>query len=100
MRGDFKDLVRGERKELRPAAAFIFIGLDPNTEFLKDTVDLDKWNSIETGASMETSVEGIFAAGDARAGSTKQITGAAGEGTTAALMIRHYLEKTQGSRGY
>ena len=49
---------------------------------------------------METSVEGVFAAGDARAGSTKQITGAVGEGTTAALMVRQYLEKTQSSRGY
>ena len=95
-----KDLQSGERKELHPAAAFIFIGLDPNTEFLKNTVDLDQWSSIKTGATLETSMEGIFAAGDARAGSTKQITGATGEGTTAALMIRQYLEKTQGSRGY
>ncbi|MDA1349410.1 MAG: FAD-dependent oxidoreductase [Chloroflexi bacterium] len=95
-----RDLKSGERRELHPAAAFIFIGLDPNTGFVEDTVDLDKWKSIKTNASMETSVEGIFAAGDARSGSTKQITGATGEGTTAALMIRQHLEKTQGSRGY
>ena len=95
-----KDLKSGERRELHPAAAFIFIGLDPNTGFVENTVELDKWKSIETNASMETSVEGIFAAGDARSGSTKQITGATGEGTTAALMIRQHLEKTQGSLGY
>ena len=49
---------------------------------------------------METNVPGVFAAGDVRAGSTKQVATAVGEGATAALMIRHYLEKAQGSRGY
>ncbi len=43
---------------------------------------------------------GVFAAGDVRAGSTKQVAAAVGEGATAALMIRQYLEKTEGSRGY
>jgi len=49
---------------------------------------------------METSLEGVFAANDARAGSTKQVASAVGEGATAALMIRQYLERTQGSRAY
>ena len=49
---------------------------------------------------METSVEGVFAAGDARSGSTKQLTAAVGEGATAALMIREYLKDAQGDRGY
>ena len=63
-------------------------------------MDRDRWGFIVTDKAMETSLEGVFAAGDARAGSTKQLTSAAGEGTTAALMIRQYLEKTEGSRGY
>ena len=95
-----KDLSTGTVEELRPGAVFIFIGLDPNTGFLRDVVDLDRWGFVTTGPTLETSVPGVFAAGDVRAGSTKQVTGAVGEGTTAALMIRHYLEESQGSRGY
>ena len=87
-------------EELFPAAAFIFIGLDPNTAFVKDVVETDKWGFITTSGTMETSLEGVFAAGDARGGSTKQVASAVGEGATAALMIRNYLEKQQGNRGY
>ena len=82
----------GESQEISPAAAFIFIGLVPNTGFLKGVVDLDDWGNIKTSPSLETNIEGIFAAGDARKGSTKQVAAAVGEGATAALMVRHYLE--------
>ena len=95
-----KDAKTGAVEELSPGAVFIFIGLDPYTGFLRGVVDLDKWGFIVTSESMETSLEGVYAAGDVRSGSTKQVTSAAGEGTTAALMIRQYLEKTEGSRGY
>ena len=95
-----KDTVSGTLDQLKPGAVFIFIGLDPNTGFLRGIVDTDKWGFIETSGTMETSINGVFAAGDVRAGSTKQVTSAVGEGTTAALMIRHHLEKTEGSRGY
>ncbi|MCH8107318.1 MAG: FAD-dependent oxidoreductase [Chloroflexi bacterium] len=95
-----KDVNTGEIEELRPGAVFIFIGLLPNTDFLRGAVDLDQWGSITTGLTLETSLEGVYAAGDARSGSTKQVASAVGEGATAALMIRQYLEKTQGSRGY
>jgi thioredoxin reductase (NADPH) len=73
---------------MRPAAAFIFIGLDPNTEFLANTVELDKQRFVKTGANLETNIPGVFAAGDMRAGSTKQVTSAVGEGATVALMVR------------
>jgi thioredoxin reductase (NADPH) len=95
-----KDVVTEETEEINPAAVFVFIGLLPNTGFVKDSVDLDQWGSIATSPTMETSLEGVFAAGDARAGSTKQVASAVGEGATAALMIRQYLERTQGSRAY
>ena len=95
-----QDRVTGENQELFPSAAFIFIGLDPNTDFVKDVVETDKWGFITTSGTMETSMEGVFAAGDARGGSTKQVASAVGEGATAALMIRNYLEKQQGNRGY
>ena len=90
----------GPALKLRHYPVFVFIGLDPNTEFLKGVVDLDQWGSINTTMTLETSSEGIFAAGDVRGGSTKQVASAVGEGATAALMIRQYLEKTEGSRGY
>ena len=95
-----QDRETGDNEELLPAAAFIFIGLDPNTDFVKDIIETDKWGFITTGGTMETSLEGVFAAGDARGGSTKQVASAVGEGATAALMIRNYLEKEQGNRGY
>ena len=94
-----KDLNTGTTDEMKPAAVFMFIGLDPNTAFLKDLVDLDERGFLKTGPTLETSLEGVFAAGDARAGSTKQVASAVGEGATVALMIRQHLESTQGSRG-
>ena len=88
-----KDLSSGATEELAPGGAFIFIGLDPNTDFLKGSVETDSRGFITTGATLETNMPGVFAAGDARAGSTKQVASAVGEGATAALMIRSYLEK-------
>ena len=95
-----KDVSTGATEELNPAAVFIFIGLDPNVDFVRGTIDLDQWGFITTSMSLETNIEGVFAAGDVRSGSTKQVASAVGEGATAALMIRQYLEKTEGSRGY
>ena len=87
-----KNVRTGETRETRPAAVFVFIGSRPNTGFLADTIDLDEAGFIVTDAMLRTSLSGVYAAGDAREGSTKQLVSAAGEGATAALMIRHYLE--------
>ena len=82
----------GEEFRWHPAGAFIFIGLDPNTGFLKGAVDLDKWGFVVTDGGFQTSMPGVFAAGDVRAGSTKQLGSATGEGIAALLMVRHYLQ--------
>ncbi len=95
-----KDSTTGEVEELHPGAVFVFIGLDPNTGFLSNLVEIDDYGFLRTFDNMQTSAEGIFAAGDARAGSTKQVASAVGEGAAAALMIRQYLEKQGGRRGY
>jgi thioredoxin reductase (NADPH) len=103
-----RDRLTGAASELHPAAAFIFIGLTPNTAPLKDTVALDEWGYILTGHDLvhhpagenaarpalpfETSLPGVFAAGDARHGSTKQVASAVGEGAAAAISIREYLK--------
>jgi thioredoxin reductase (NADPH) len=87
-----KDRATGREHAYRPAAAFVFIGLDPNTAFLKGTVDLDNWGFVLTDETFQTSLPGVFAAGDVRAGSTKQLASATGEGVTALLMTRQYLQ--------
>lgn len=73
---------------------FVFVGLKPNTEFLKDSeIELDEIGLIKTDRHLETSMEGVFASGDVRSGATAQIASAVGEGATAALSIREYLDK-------
>ena len=87
-----KDRESGETEELHPAGAFVFIGLDPNTGFVKGSVDLDDRGLIVTDMGLQTSMPGVFAAGDVRSGSTKQLASAVGEGAAAAIGIRMYLE--------
>jgi len=87
------DKTTGKTVEFETDGVFIFIGLLPNTGFLKDSgIELDEVGMIKTNVMLETSVPGVFAAGDVRSGATMQITSATGEGATAALMIRKYLE--------
>ena len=86
-----RDRATGEEQTFNPAAAFVFVGLDPNTSFLKDTIELDKGGFIVTDETLQTSMPGVFSAGDVRAGSTKQLAAAIGEGVTALLMIRQKL---------
>jgi len=74
------------------AGAFVFIGLDPNTGFLNGTLAVDERGFLTTDHMFQTNVEGVFAAGDVRAGSTKQIASAVGEGAAVAIQIRYYLE--------
>jgi thioredoxin reductase (NADPH) len=87
-----RDVTSGETIERHPAGCFVFIGLDPNTDFVKGSVDLDERGLIVTGMGLTTSVPGVFAAGDVRAGSTKQLASAVGEGAAAAIGIRQYLD--------
>ena len=87
-----KDRETGELEELHPAACFVFIGLDPNTEFVKGSVDLDDRGLIMTDMGLQTSMPGVFAAGDVRSGSTKQLASAVGEGAAAAIGIRMFLD--------
>lgn len=94
-----RDMASGAEESLPVAAAFIFIGLSPNTGFLQGIVDLDANGFITTTDTMATNIPGVFAAGDCRHGSTKQIASAVGEGATAAIMIRSFLSMGEQSRG-
>ena len=88
-----KDEATGRTTEMSPGAVFVFIGLLPNTELVRGLVELDDLGFIVTRSNLETSVSGLFAAGDCRHGSTKQVASAVGEGATVALMVREYLER-------
>ncbi|MFM8323026.1 MAG: FAD-dependent oxidoreductase [Chloroflexota bacterium] len=110
-----RDLSSGQIESVSPSAVFLFIGLEPNTAFLRDTLKLNPYGEIVTGHDLlhscspgpdveyglfngrplyafETSMPGVFAAGDVRYGSTNQIASAVGEGAAAALSIREYLK--------
>ena len=83
----------GKKVEFKTDGVFVFIGLLPNTDFLKDTkIKLDEVGLVMTNHDLETSMKGVFAAGDVRSGATMQIASAVGEGATAALRMREYLE--------
>lgn len=82
-----------KNSELEVDGIFVFVGLDPNSKFLKDSdVRLDDRGFVLTNDELETNIAGVFAAGDIRSGATMQIASAVGEGATAALKIRKYLE--------
>lgn len=87
------DKTNGQKVEFPTDGVFVFVGLDPNSKFLDGSgVELDERNFIKTDQKLMTSTAGIFVAGDVRSGATLQIASASGEGATAALMIREYLE--------
>jgi len=73
---------------------FIFVGLKPNTQFLAESgIELDEQGLIKTDNKLQTNIPGIFASGDVRSGATMQIASAVGEGATAALSIREYIDE-------
>ncbi|MFO0886819.1 MAG: FAD-dependent oxidoreductase [Candidatus Saccharimonadales bacterium] len=83
----------GQKVEFPTDGVFVFIGLLPNTGFLKDSsIDLDEVRLVKTDQHLQTNMKGVFAAGDVRSGATMQIASAVGEGATAALRIREYLD--------
>ena len=90
------DKITGKKVEFPTDGVFVFVGLDPNTKFLAGaSVELDERGFIKTDQHLMTNVLGVFAAGDVRSGATLQIASATGEGATAALMVREYLENHQ-----
>lgn len=89
------DTTTGKQVRIDTDGVFVFIGLKPNTAFLQGSgVKLDEIGMVETDGLLQTSMPGVFAAGDVRSGATMQIASATGEGATAAMTIRKYLEST------
>ena len=81
----------GSTRDQPLSGVFIFVGLEPNTAFLRGTLDLDPSGHIAVNAHLETSIPGVFAAGDIRQSSSRQLVAAAGDGATAAVNAARYL---------
>jgi thioredoxin reductase (NADPH) len=91
---EVKATKEGKPTTFETDGVFVFVGLKPNTQFLRgSSIELDEQGLIKTNAHLETNMPGVFASGDVRSGATMQIASAVGEGATAALSIREYLDK-------
>jgi thioredoxin reductase (NADPH) len=88
-------LAEGEELDMRTDAVFVFIGLRANTQAFEGTIKLDDRHFILTKDDYSTNIPGVYAAGDVRSGATWQIASAVGEGVTAAIGIRSYLDNRQ-----
>ena len=111
-----EDLTTGARESLPASALFVMIGTEPHTQWLTDSVDLDKSGYVITGSALgpearrqrpwigldrdpyllETSVPGVFAAGDVRSGSVKRVASAVGEGSIAVRLVGEHLGRQAG----
>jgi len=88
-----RDLKSGESKRLDVTGVFIEIGLVPNSESVIGLIELNKWGEVPVSCSCETTVPGLYAAGDVTNVPEKQIVVAAGEGAKAALQAHRYLQR-------
>jgi thioredoxin reductase (NADPH) len=86
-----RDVSSGEKSTLEVSGVFIAIGFRPNTGYLQGVLSLDSAGAIITNEKMETDVPGIFAAGDIRSGSIRQVVSAAGDGAVAATQAERYI---------
>lgn len=86
-----RNVVTGEESTLDVSGVFVSIGFKPNTDYLKDILPLDAAGYIVVNEKMETRIPGIFAAGDIRSGSIRQVIAAAGDGATAAIYAERFI---------
>lgn len=92
-----RNVVTGEAGTLGVTGVFVFIGLTPNSEYLRGVLPVDAGGHVIVNEWMETGVPGIFAAGDLRANSARQVVTSAGDGATAAIRADHYISDRFGA---
>ncbi|MEO1923725.1 MAG: thioredoxin-disulfide reductase [Nautiliaceae bacterium] len=85
----------GEEKELKIDGVFVFVGMKVNSQIAKGLVELNTWDEIKVDLNMQTSQKGVYAAGDVRENSVKQVVAAAGDGAVAAINATKYIEKEE-----
>jgi thioredoxin reductase (NADPH) len=88
---EIEDLITGIRNELVSDGVFIFIGMKPNIELFRDSLQLDQWGYIKSDENMKTSISDIYAVGDVTSKKYRQITTAVADGTIAAMAIAKEL---------
>ncbi|MBE9501605.1 MAG: thioredoxin-disulfide reductase [Dehalococcoidia bacterium] len=88
-----RNVKTGEKSTLEVSGVFIYVGLHPNTEFLRGLLRLDAQGHIVINEEMQTEIAGIFAAGDIRQNSPRQVITAAGDGATASLSAEKFLSE-------
>lgn len=93
---ELKSLETGKIKRIPCSGVFISVGLKPNTDFIRDLIELDKKGFVKTRANLETNVPGIFACGDVRKNLLKQVVVACGEGALAVSSAEGYINKAKG----
>ncbi|HEV8132184.1 MAG TPA: thioredoxin-disulfide reductase [Acidobacteriota bacterium] len=94
-RAFIRNVTSGERRQLDVQGVFIFIGYIPNRSYFREHLDHDTDGYLLTDSNMQTSIPGVYAAGDIRAQLVRQITTAAGDATTAAVAAEKYIENLQ-----
>jgi thioredoxin reductase (NADPH) len=89
---ELKNLETQKKQTLKVSGVFFYVGLKPNTEFLRGVVSMDEQGYVITDENMATSAPGIFAAGDVRQKVLRQVTTAVGDGATAAFAVERYVD--------
>jgi thioredoxin reductase (NADPH) len=87
-----RNVKTGEVTEVKTDGVFMFVGLEPRTQFLRGSIELDQSGYVLTNENCETSVKGVFAAGDCTKKLLRQIATAVGDGATAAFAAEKYVE--------
>jgi len=95
-----KNIKTGDLSEIETNGVFIYVGTTPQTSFLKDCVELDPYGYIYTDERMETNVDGVFAAGDARVKYLRQVVTAAADGAIAAVAAEKYIIEEEGFKNF
>jgi thioredoxin reductase (NADPH) len=96
---DLKNVKTEEESHLPVRGVFIFVGYSPNNELVKGLLETDEAGFVVTNRDMETSIPGVFAAGDIRSKLLRQVSTAVGEGATAAVAAEKYIERISGESG-
>ena len=86
-------IILSSNKEIKVDGVFVFVGMKVNNELVKDLVELNEWGEVKVNLNMQTSCEGLFAAGDIRENSVKQVVAAAGDGSIAGINAVKFVEK-------
>jgi len=86
-------IILSSNKEIKLDGVFVFVGMKVNNEIVKDLVELNEWGEVKVDLNMQTSKKGLYAAGDIRENSVKQVVAAAGDGSIAAINAVKYIER-------